>query len=169
MAHEAHGASDWVSSGNQPEREHEGLGGASDGDIRSAVRRSCSDLRRSKSSRRHVLQRAKRRSATPRPATGSELVKQRITELEDQQREDRAALRRLEQVLQGSRRSTRSATSGDAGSENEPRMEMFCFVLFGLQLSVCLWWLQVPLRDLSQTCTVGLRVTAEETRCRIAT
>ena len=25
----------------------------------------------------------------------------------------------------------------------------FCFVLFGLQLSVCLWWLQVPLRDLS--------------------
>ena len=24
-----------------------------------------------------------------------------------------------------------------------------CFVLFGLQLSVCLWWLQVPLRDLS--------------------
>ena len=27
--------------------------------------------------------------------------------------------------------------------------DMFCFVLFGLQLSVCLWWLQVPLRDLS--------------------
>ena len=27
--------------------------------------------------------------------------------------------------------------------------EQFCFVLFGLQLSVCLWWLQVPLRDLS--------------------
>ena len=26
---------------------------------------------------------------------------------------------------------------------------LFCFVLFGLQLSVCLWWLQVPLRDLS--------------------
>ena len=26
---------------------------------------------------------------------------------------------------------------------------VFCFVLFGLQLSVCLWWLQVPLRDLS--------------------
>ena len=50
-------------------------------------------------------------------------MKRRITELEDQQREDRAALRRLEQVLQGSRRSTRSATSGDAGSEIEPRME----------------------------------------------
>ena len=26
---------------------------------------------------------------------------------------------------------------------------LFCFVLFGLQLPVCLWWLQVPLRDLS--------------------
>ena len=26
---------------------------------------------------------------------------------------------------------------------------LFCFVLFALQLSVCLWWLQVPLRDLS--------------------
>ena len=26
---------------------------------------------------------------------------------------------------------------------------LFCFVLFGLQLSVCLWWLQVPLRILS--------------------
>ena len=26
---------------------------------------------------------------------------------------------------------------------------LFCSVLFGLQLSVCLWWLQVPLRDLS--------------------
>ena len=26
---------------------------------------------------------------------------------------------------------------------------LFCFVLFGLQLSVCLRWLQVPLRDLS--------------------
>ena len=26
---------------------------------------------------------------------------------------------------------------------------LFCFVLFGLQLSVCLWWLQVPLRELS--------------------
>ena len=28
---------------------------------------------------------------------------------------------------------------------------LFCFVLFGLQLSVCLWWLQVPLRGLSDT------------------
>ena len=26
---------------------------------------------------------------------------------------------------------------------------LFCFVLFCLQLSVCLWWLRVPLRILS--------------------
>ena len=36
MAHGAHGASGWVSSGNQPDREHEGPGGASDCGIRSA-------------------------------------------------------------------------------------------------------------------------------------
>ena len=50
-------------------------------------------------------------------------MKQRINELEYQQREDREALRRLGQVLQGSRRNTRPATSGDAGAEIEPRVE----------------------------------------------
>ena len=73
MAHGAHGASGWVSSGNRPDREHEGPEGASDGGIRSAERRLGSDRRRSKGNKRHVLQRAKRRSATPRPATGLEL------------------------------------------------------------------------------------------------
>ena len=103
MAHGAHGTSGRVSSGIQPDGEHEGPGGASDCGIRSAERRSGSDLRRSKSSRHHVLQRAKRRSATPRPATGFELMKQKINELEHQQREDREALQRLEQVLQHQR------------------------------------------------------------------
>ena len=51
-------------------------------------------------------------------------MKQKIVELEYQQCEDREALRHLEQVLQGSRRNTRSATSGDAGLEIEPRVEM---------------------------------------------
>ena len=37
----------------------------------------------------------------------------------------------------------------DGGHEHAVRRLLFCFVLFGLQLSVCLWWLQVPLRDLS--------------------
>ena len=38
------------------------------------------------------------------------------------------------------------ASSPPAVTQRQP---MFCFVLFGLQLSVCMWWLQVPLRDLS--------------------
>ena len=88
MAHGAHGASGWVSSGNQPDGEHEGPGGASDFGIRGAERRLGSDLRRSKSSKRHMLQRAKRRSATPQPVTGFELVKQKISKLEDQRRQD---------------------------------------------------------------------------------
>ena len=123
MAHGAHGTSGRVSSGIRPDGEHEGPGGASDCGIRSAERRSGSDLRRSKSSRRHVLQRAKRRSATPRPATGFELVKQRITELEDQQREDGEVLRRLAQTLQESRRRTESATSGDEGLDIGSRVD----------------------------------------------
>ena len=50
--------------------------------------RARSDQHCSKGSKCHVLQRAKRRSVTPRPVTGFELVKQRIPKLEDQQRED---------------------------------------------------------------------------------
>ena len=123
MAHGAHGASGWVSPGNQPDGEHEGPGGASDCGIRSAERRSGSDLRRSKSSKRHVLQRAKRRSATPRPVTGFKLVKQKISKLEDQRREDGEALRRLEQILQGSRRRTECATSGDEGLGIDSRVD----------------------------------------------
>ena len=115
MSHGAHGASGSVSSGNRPDREREGPGGASDCGIRSAERRLGSDRHRSKGSKRHVLQRAKRRSATPRPVTGFELVKQRISKLEDQQHEDGEVLRRLEQVLQGNRRSTELASSGDEG------------------------------------------------------
>ena len=46
---------------------------------------------------------------------------------------------------------------------------LFCFVLFVLQLSVMPQWAPLPLRGLSRTYTMGLRVTAEETRCRIAT
>ena len=115
MSHGAHGASGSVSSGNRPDREREGPGGASDCGIRSAERRLGSGRHRSKGSKRHVLQRAKRRSATPRPVTGFELVKQRISRLEDQQREDGEVLRRLEQVLQGNWRSTELASSGDEG------------------------------------------------------
>ena len=70
-----------------------------------------------------MLQRVKHRLVTPQPAAGFELVKQRITKLKDQQCEDRAALWHLEQVLQGSQQSMRSATSGDAGSEIELCME----------------------------------------------
>ena len=123
MAHGAHGASGWVSSGNQPDRENEGPEGASDCGIRSAERRSGSDLRRSKSSKCHVLQRARRRSTTPRPATGFELVKQRISKLEDQQCEDGEALRRLEQILQGSRRCTEFASSGREGLRIDARVD----------------------------------------------
>ena len=84
----------------------------------SAERRSGSDLPGSKSSMRHVLQRARRRSATPRPAAGFELMKQRIFKQEDQQRKDGEALRRLEQDLQRSRRCTDRdcVPSGDEGS-----------------------------------------------------
>ena len=52
-----------------------------------------------------------------------ELVKQRISEVEDQQRKDSEALRRREQIMQGSRRSTEPATSGDTGWEIESRVE----------------------------------------------
>ena len=41
---------------------------------------------------------------------------------------------------------------------------LFCFVLFVLQLSVMPQWAPLPLRGLSRTYTMGLRVTAEETR-----
>ena len=51
MAHGAHGASGWVSSGNRPDREHEGPGGASDCGIRSAEQRLGSDQRRSEGSK----------------------------------------------------------------------------------------------------------------------
>ena len=95
--------------------------------IRSAERRSGSDLRRSKRSKRHLLQRARRRSATPRLVTGFELVKQKMkqkmTKLEDQQREDGEALRRLEQILQGSRRRTEFASSGDEGLGIDARVD----------------------------------------------
>ena len=35
--------------------------------------------------------------------------------------------------------------------DSVPFSRYFCFVLFGLQLSVCLWLLQVPLQGLSVT------------------
>ena len=92
MAHEAHGASGWAASGNQPDGEREGPGGASDCGIRSAERSSGSDLQRSNSSRRHMLQRARPRSETLRPAAGFELVKQKIFWLEEQRRRDGEAL-----------------------------------------------------------------------------
>ena len=123
MAHGAHGASGWVPSGNRPDREHDGPGGASDCGIRSAERKSGSGLRRSKSGKRHVLQRAKRRSATPRRITGFELVKQKISRLEDQLREDGEALRRLEQILQGSRRRGECATDGEDGLDIDSRVD----------------------------------------------
>ena len=41
---------------------------------------------------------------------------------------------------------------------------MFFFVLFVLQLSVMPQWALLPLRGLSRTYTMGLRVTAEDTR-----
>ena len=80
-------------------------------------------MRRSKSSERRALQKARRESATPRPTTNFELAKQRIDELEDRQREDRETLRHLEQTLQKNRRRTEPATGSDAGSEIESRME----------------------------------------------
>ena len=53
------------------------------------------------------------------------------------------------------------------GPPNDGRF-CFCFCL-SLQLSVMPQWAPLPLRGLSRTYTMGLRVTAEETRCRIAT
>ena len=38
---------------------------------------------------------------------------------------------------------------GHGGTRVYMYRRWFCFVLFGLQLSVCLWWLRVPLRILS--------------------
>ena len=46
---------------------------------------------------------------------------------------------------------------------------LFCFVLFVLQLSFMPQWAPLPLRGLSRTYTMGLRVTGDDTRCRIAT
>ena len=89
----------------------------------SAEQRSGSDLPGSKSSMRHVLQRARRRSATLRPAAGFELMKQRIFKQEDQQRKDGEALRRLEQDLQRSRRCT----------------EIACRVAMKDQELICVW------------------------------
>ena len=38
---------------------------------------------------------------------------------------------------------------GDWSDHEKEHIVLFCFVLCGLKLSVCLWWLQVPLQDLS--------------------
>ena len=46
----------------------------------------------------------------------------------------------------GEREGGREARRKEGRKEGRGK---FCFVLFGLQLLVCLWWLQVPLRDLS--------------------
>ena len=102
MAYGAHGAPGWVASDDQPDGEHEGPGDASKCGDRGTERNLRPDPRSSKSSRSHVLQRARRRSARPRPAGGFELLKQGVIYLEEQQRRDAEALRRLERKLQGS-------------------------------------------------------------------
>ena len=88
MAHGAHGASGWVSSDNQPDWEHEGVGTTPDHDHRRAERNSRPGVHRSRSRRRHVLQRARSKLETLRPAAGFELVKEKLTQLEEKQDQD---------------------------------------------------------------------------------